>query len=110
MDPPPPPSSRSHTPSDSTTRAAIPQADYDAYDAILHHIFRATQGDGWFKPPQESKATGVCLRVDADAGAFRMFPYQNEGLRAFEVAVKELNPVVAVKVRNASVHAALSTV
>lgn len=104
MDPPPPPH--------SSPCAIIPrplQSDYDAYDAILHHVFRATQGDGWFKPSQESLATGVCLRVDADTRTFRMFPYQNVGLRPFEEAVKELNPVVAVKLRNASVHAALMT-
>jgi hypothetical protein len=87
----------------------IPQADYDAYDAILHHVFRSTQGDGWFKPAQESLATGVCLRVDAETSTFRVFPYLNEGLRPFEDAVKGLNPVVAVKVRNAAVHAALAT-
>ena len=87
---------------------SVIQADYDAYDAILHHVFRSTQPDGWFKPSTETLSTGVCIRVDN--GTFRMFPYQNDALRPFEDAVKDLNPVVAVKIRNASVHAALATV
>jgi hypothetical protein len=123
--------------------------DYDAYDAILHHIFREvrtlspytlpsltlpqTQGDAWFKPLSENLAAGVCLRV-ADAPAlpavapappsmdgeipiiplpaakYRVFPYENMTLAPFEAAVRALNPVVAVKVRSAAVHAALATV
>ncbi|KAG2365953.1 glycosyl transferase family group 2-domain-containing protein [Suillus spraguei] len=82
--------------------------DYDAYDAILHHIFKQTQGDAWFKPPEENLSAGVCLRVEP--GHFRVFPYENSYLAPFEAAVRILNPVVAVKVRSAAVHAALSTV
>ena len=51
---------------------------------------------------------GVCLRVDN--GHFRVFPYENRYLEPFEAAVRALNPVVAVKVRSASVHAALGMV
>ncbi|KAH9938818.1 glycosyl transferase family group 2-domain-containing protein [Epithele typhae] len=80
--------------------------DYDAYDALLHHIFKQTQGDAWFKPSEENVHAGVCLRVDN--GFFRVFPYENEHLEPFEAAIRVLNPVVAVKVRSAAIHAALS--
>jgi hypothetical protein len=53
-------------------------------------------------------SAGVCLRVES--GHFRVFPYENPYLQPFEAAVRVLNPVVAVKVRSAAVHAALSTV
>jgi hypothetical protein len=66
-----------------------------------------TQGDAWFKPTEETLSAGVCLRIDP--GHFRLFPYENPYLAPFEVAVRALNPVVAVKVRSASVHAALAT-
>jgi hypothetical protein len=29
-------------------------SEYDAHDAILHHIFKQTQGEAWFKPAEES--------------------------------------------------------
>jgi len=105
--------------------------DYDAYDAILHHIFRETQGDAWFKPLSENLAAGVCLRVTdpvvppsvpsavgpngasvepLPTAKYRVFPYENLTLAPFEAAVRALNPVVAVKVRSAAVHAALASV
>ncbi|KAH8113145.1 glycosyl transferase family group 2-domain-containing protein [Phellopilus nigrolimitatus] len=82
--------------------------DYDAYDAILHHLFKQTQGDAWFKPSEENVAAGVCLRVQP--GHFRVFPYENHFLAPFEAAVRSLNPVVALKIRSAAVHAALATI
>ncbi|KAI9458089.1 glycosyl transferase family group 2-domain-containing protein [Russula earlei] len=82
--------------------------DYDAYDALLHHIFRQTQGDAWFKPSAENIHAGVCLRIQT--GQYRVFPYENRFLEPFEAAVRVLNPVVAVKVRSAAVHVALGTV
>ncbi|KII90397.1 hypothetical protein PLICRDRAFT_52136 [Plicaturopsis crispa FD-325 SS-3] len=82
--------------------------EWDAYDALLHHVFKQTQGDSWFKPSEENVSGGVCLR--ADTGQFRVFPYENPFLAPFEAAVRVLNPVVAVKIRSASVHAALATV
>ncbi|KAI1784588.1 glycosyl transferase family group 2-domain-containing protein [Ganoderma leucocontextum] len=82
--------------------------DYDAYDALLHHIFKQTQGDAWFKPSEENVHAGVCLRVDT--GIFRVFPYENAYLEPLEAAVRVLNPVVAVKIRSAAIHAALATV
>ncbi|GBE85655.1 glycosyl transferase family group 2-domain-containing protein [Sparassis latifolia] len=82
--------------------------DYDAYDALLHYIFKQTQGDAWFKPTEENLHVGVCLRVDN--GLFRIFPYENSYLEPFEMAVRALNPVVAIKTRSAAVHAALATV
>jgi hypothetical protein len=48
--------------------------DYDAYDAVLHMIFKRTQEDAWFKPSEENVAAGVCLRVET--GYFRVFPYE----------------------------------
>jgi hypothetical protein len=33
--------------------------DYDAFDAILHHIFKQTQGQAWFKPTEESMQVGL---------------------------------------------------
>jgi len=41
---------------------------------------------------------------------FRIFPYEIASLEPFETAVAALNPVVAVKVRSAAVHAALAEV
>ncbi|KAH7912096.1 glycosyl transferase family group 2-domain-containing protein [Hygrophoropsis aurantiaca] len=82
--------------------------DYDPYDALLHHVYQQTQGDAWFRPSEESISTGVCLRVES--GHFRVFPYENVGLAPFMVAVKLLNPVVAVKLRSAAVHTAFSTI
>ena len=67
-----------------------------------------TQGDAWFKPSAENIHAGVCLRIQT--GRYRVFPYENRFLEPFEAAVRVLNPVVAVKVRSAAVHVALSTV
>jgi len=80
---------------------------YDSFDAVLHWIFRSTQGDAWFKPSEENVSAGVCLRVEP--GDFRVFPYENPYLAPFEAAVRILNPLVAVKVRSAAVHSALAT-
>ncbi|KIJ39927.1 hypothetical protein M422DRAFT_174596 [Sphaerobolus stellatus SS14] len=82
--------------------------DYDAYDAVLHHIFKQTQGDAWLKPQADNIASGVCIRVQP--GLFRVFPYDNPTLAPFHDAVAALNPEAAVKLRTASVHAALSSV
>lgn len=82
--------------------------DYDAYDAILHHVFKQTQGDAWFKPSEENLAVGVCLHVEP--GHFHVFPYENHFLVPFESAIRVLNPVIAIKVRSAAVHAALALV
>lgn len=83
--------------------------DYDRYDAFLHHVFKQTQGDAWFRPNEEHLSAGVCLRVD-DGPEFRVFPYENLSLEPFEAAVSGLNPAVAVKVRSAAAHAALAEV
>ena len=45
-----------------------------------------------------------------DNNHFRVFPYENDYLEPFEAAIRVLNPVVAVKVRSAAIHAALSIV
>jgi len=82
--------------------------DYDNYDAVLHYIWARTQGDAWFKPTEENVSAGVCLRIDQ--GQFRIFPYENKFLIPFEAAIRVLNPLVAVKIRSAAVHAALSNV
>ncbi|KAJ4476788.1 glycosyl transferase family group 2-domain-containing protein [Lentinula lateritia] len=82
--------------------------DYDNYDAVLHYLWARTQGDAWFKPTEENISAGVCLRVEQ--GRFRVFPYENRYLVPFETAVRQLNPLVAIKVRSAAVHAALGTV
>ena len=99
--------------------------DYDGYDALLHYIFKQvcisisshveslcslfrsqTSSDAWFKPTEENIHSGVCLRVDQ--GRFRVFPYENPYLQPFERAIRILNPVAAVKVRSAAIHAALA--
>ncbi|KAL5532158.1 hypothetical protein ACEPAF_5722 [Sanghuangporus sanghuang] len=82
--------------------------DYDRYDAFLHYIFKQTQGDAWFRPSEDNLSAGVALRVDH--GRFRVFPYENLELEPFETAVAALNPIVAVKVRSAAVHAVLADV
>ena len=38
--------------------------DYDRNDALLHWIFRQTQGDAWFRPNEENISSGVALRVN----------------------------------------------
>lgn len=103
--------------------------DYDRNDALLHWLFRQTQGDAWFRPNEEQISSGVALRVNDGTSRstllclffhqiltgpglpeFRVFPYENASLEPFETAVAALNPVVAVKVRSAAVHAALAEV
>ncbi len=88
--------------------------DYDRYDAFLHHIFKQTQADAWFRPNEDTLSAGVALRVlDANADGlpeYRVFPYENLALEPFEAAVVRLNPAVAIKVRSESVHAALEEV
>ncbi|KAJ4481261.1 glycosyl transferase family group 2-domain-containing protein [Lentinula aciculospora] len=89
--------------------------DYDNYDAVLHYLWARTQGDAWFKPTEENISAGVCLRYVLmldNTGRFRVFPYENRYLVPFETgeSVKQLNPLVAIKVRSAAVHAALATV
>lgn len=80
--------------------------DYDRYDATLHWIFKQTQNDAWFRPNEDALPAGVCLRTHD--GSFRVFPYEVAGLEPFELAVAALNPLVAVKIRSAAVHAALA--
>jgi len=80
--------------------------DYDRYDAILHYIFKQTQGDAWFRPDARDIAAGVCLRDEG--GEYRVFPYENLALEPFEQAVRAMGLVVAVKVRSAVAHAAVS--
>ncbi|KAG8215893.1 glycosyl transferase family group 2-domain-containing protein [Butyriboletus roseoflavus] len=82
--------------------------DYDPYDALLHHVYQQTQGEAWFRPAEEHIATGVCIRTET--GQFRVFPYDTPLLGQFEAAVRLLNPVVAVKIRSAAVHAAFATI
>ena len=64
--------------------------DYDRYDAFLHHIFKQTQGDAWFRQNEDSITPGVALRVsEANAAGqpeFRVFPYENLALEPFEAA------------------------
>jgi hypothetical protein len=81
---------------------------FDAFSTDRFIFCRKTQGDAWFKPTEENVSAGVCLRVEP--GHFRVFPYENAYLAPFEAAVRLLNPVVAVKVRSAAVHAALTIV
>lgn len=112
--PPSPSGSSLIAPSGSLLPAVLPKdamsSDYDAYDAILHHIFKQTQGEAWFKPQEESVQAGVALRIDVNPPRFRVFPYEDFQLAPFEAAVRGLNPLVAVKIRSAAVHAALTTV
>ncbi|EEB90420.1 hypothetical protein MPER_11376, partial [Moniliophthora perniciosa FA553] len=84
--------------------------DYDRGDPPLHHIFKQTQGDAWFRPQEDNLTSAVAIRVGDSPPEFRVFPYENLSLEPFEAAVKGLNPVpaVAVKIRSAAVHAALA--
>ncbi|KIY52210.1 hypothetical protein FISHEDRAFT_63947 [Fistulina hepatica ATCC 64428] len=82
--------------------------DYDRYDALLHWLFKQTQGDAWFRPHEENLSSGVALRISTAPVEFRIFPYENRTLEPFEAAVTALNPAVAVKVRSAAAHAALA--
>jgi hypothetical protein len=91
----------------SFSSRSLARLDYDRWDALLHHIFKQTQGDAWFRPNDEI-SSGVALRIVDSPPEFRLFPYETPSLEPFEQAVKALNPVVAVKVRSAAVHAALA--
>ena len=82
--------------------------DYDRYDALLHYIFKQTQGDAWFRPDARDIAAGVCLRDDT--GSYRVFPYENLSLEPFERAVRTMGLIVAAKIRSAVAHAAVSEV
>lgn len=93
-------------PSSSSSSSSSPAMDYDRYDATLHWLFKQTQGDAWFRPNEDALPAGVCLRTHD--GSFRVFPYEVAGLEPFELAVAALNPLVAVKIRSAAVHAALA--
>ncbi|KAG5341078.1 hypothetical protein C0989_011806, partial [Termitomyces sp. Mn162] len=87
--------------------------DYDRNDALLHWLFRQTQGDAWFRPNEQHISSGVALRISDvhdPVPEFRVFPYENPSLEPFETAVAALNPAVAVKIRSAAVHAALAAV
>jgi len=83
----------------------VQNSDYDLWDAWLHKVYETTQQENWFMPAEETLATGVAMRVED--GYFRVFPYENPLLIPFEAAVRKLNPVVAVKIRNAGVQAAI---
>ncbi|KAF6763688.1 glycosyl transferase family group 2-domain-containing protein [Ephemerocybe angulata] len=89
----------------SSAAVTFHNSDYDLWDAWLHKIYESTQQDNWFMPSEEVMSTGVAMRVDE--GFFRVFPYENPALVPFEAAVRRLNPVVAVKMRSAAVHAAI---
>ena len=45
--------------------------DYDRNDALLHWLFRQTQGDAWFRPNEENISSGIALRVND--GIFILF-------------------------------------
>ena len=101
--------------------------EFDAYDAVLHHIYNQTYGKVWFVPTEEQAAGGVSVRIANPVGQtpysdplpskrystgdvqFRTYPYDKDYLIPFENAVRLLNPVVAVKLRTAAIHSALST-
>ncbi|KAL0953507.1 hypothetical protein HGRIS_004733 [Hohenbuehelia grisea] len=76
----------------------------DAFDAILQHIYTQV-----YTFPNNSHSTGVCIRTDPTAFTFRTFPYNDQSLDTFEAAVAELNPEIAVKLRSATVQAAVLT-
>ena len=58
--------------------------NYDRYGAaFLHHIFKQTQGDAWFRPNEDSIAVGVVLRVES--GEYHLFPYEDLRLEPFKV-------------------------
>lgn len=70
-------------------------------------LLSQSQGDAWFKPSTENVHAGVCLRISA--GQFRVFPYENRLLEPFELAVRTLNPLVAVKVRALHLQSSFAT-
>ncbi len=103
--------------------------DYDEYGALLHDIFRQVhrrhltfrafvssyfvlqaQEDACFKPSAEREHPRRSLPSYPNRPIPRVIPHENRFLKPFEAAVCVLNPVVAVKVRSAAVHVALSTV
>ena len=71
----------------------------------IEFIDESTQLDNWFMLAEENLQAGVAIRVET--GFFRVFPYENAALVPFEAAVRRLNPLVAVKIRNAAVQAAV---
>ncbi|KAJ7049552.1 glycosyl transferase family group 2-domain-containing protein [Mycena amicta] len=95
-------------PSSFSALGPVVAMDYDSFDALVQYLFKTTQKHAWFKPSEENVSAGICLRVEA--GLFRVFPYENPFLVPFEAAVRALNPLVAIKIKSAAVHAALSTI
>lgn len=117
----------------------ILNSDYDAFDALLHNICEysspspphrltlssdeRTLPNNWFIHQSSTYSTGVCLRVNASTtspnvnsnhdaapgSTFRVFPYENPALYSFEENVRKLNPAVAVKIKNPSVHVVLAS-
>ena len=90
------------------TRSVRPSTPFHAREQQSHlpSLDEATQGDNWFMPTEDVIATGACLRVEN--GFFRVFPYENPSLIPFEAAVRNLNPLVAVKIRSSAVLAAMA--
>ena len=86
--------------------------------AQTRKIYRLVLHWEWYRMVSQStlplaytplQVTPPPLGLAAHTGApeFRVFPFENANLEPFEAAVSALNPVVAVKVRSAAVHAAL---
>ncbi|KAK7037791.1 hypothetical protein VNI00_010752 [Paramarasmius palmivorus] len=103
------PSPLSNSVAPSTDAITIENADYDAFDALLHSIFAHTQSSSF------SQAGGaVCLRVESAVGkdgVFRVFPYEaSPDLVRFEENARRLNPAVAVKLKGAAIHAVLTRI
>ncbi len=59
--------------------------DYDRNDALLHWLFRQTQGDAWFRPNEENISSGVALRVSD--GACSTFDVQPELSKIYSSSV-----------------------
>ncbi|KAK4689790.1 hypothetical protein P7C73_g330, partial [Tremellales sp. Uapishka_1] len=92
---------------------AVPVGDgFDALDIMADHIFRiGVQQKKWFKAPRMGRldeiGTGVTIR--AKTGLYRTFPVDYEALEVFEIAIKKLNPEVAIKINCDAVRNVIRT-
>lgn len=93
--------STTHTMYVSCSRHQHPRSQLTLFvaQAILHHIYKQTQGETWFRPTDENLQAGVALRVQHSPPAFRVFPYENMRLVPFEASIRALSTFIAASRR-----------
>ncbi|KZV93948.1 hypothetical protein EXIGLDRAFT_835361 [Exidia glandulosa HHB12029] len=97
------------TPTSPARRNSVVDIDWDAYDAMLQHIYTQVQsGHNDLLHDGDTVPTGVIMRMENEE--YRRYPPGSPFLDSFQRAVHGLRAVIAIKVHNASVSAALSLI